>query len=173
MKFVRKFSAWLQRLNGKSQLQLTNRGETWSFSFFASNTTIPICFSAYSHLAMATHIDLPASLQLYGQLDVTLYCQPWIQQFSFSTFAFRVPFQWLRCCIFGHTPQGEEWCFLVKGAFYPSSCLRARTSPAVLLLKLRPGWQLKVYILVNSINWDFNISSQTKEKQESWHPVQK
>lgn len=60
----------------------------------------------------------------------------------------------------------------MKGAFYPSSHLRARTSPAVLLWKLRPGWQLKGYLVVNSINWDFNISNQTKEKQGSWHQVE-
>lgn len=63
--------------------------------------------------------------------------------------------------------------FLVKGAFYPSSYLRAKMSPAVILWKLRPGWQLKVYILVNSINWDLNVSNQTKEMPESWHQVQK
>lgn len=60
---------------------------------------------------MATHIDLPAWLQLYGQLYVTLYWQPWIPQFSLSTFAFRVTLRWLCCCILGHTTERGEVVF--------------------------------------------------------------
>lgn len=82
--------------------------EIWGFYFFVFTTTTTICFSSYSHLSMATHIDLPAWLQLYGQLYVTWYWQPWIQQFSLSTFAFRVTFHWLCCCILGQTTHRAE-----------------------------------------------------------------
>lgn len=70
-----------------------------------------ICFSSSSHLSMVTHIDLPAWLQLYGQLYVTLSWQPWTLQFSPSIFAFRVTFWWLRGCILGHTTQRGEVVF--------------------------------------------------------------